>query len=479
MEALRKAEEAKRKSQEQEPQQPLQTESESDTSASVGDDNLSASAFTLEPREDIPTLTQQEPAPPPVPAPQSEDYQASPEPKDELHEYFADDNEDEATSHPPPTPRGRLPTRDQQAAAAVFAAKQNTGKKSTHIKILLASGISIVCIGAATLWFLSDLSTGSSNINPAIANFDLASRGLLDDQSTIEPPAVNIQTSTTTAAVTELVPDLATVTENVEAELPTTTVAIQQTPVITEATANVATVTAAPVPTLATVSDQAVADSDEAEAENTNSILKVSRTSGRKTVNSTLQSAYNAVQDGDNAGAIALYQQTLMQIPNNRDALIGLASLYARMGEAATARQLYLRLLKLNPQDAYARTGLLQTTQNNGNPAYESELKALLSSYPDVAPLHFALGNFYAANQRWSEAQPAYFDALLNANRSNSGPVSPDYAFNLAVSLEQLQQPGAALNYYRQAQELAMNSTPGFDQNLLRSRLAFLELNQP
>jgi tetratricopeptide (TPR) repeat protein len=102
-----------------------------------------------------------------------------------------------------------------------------------------------------------------------------------------------------------------------------------------------------------------------------------------------------------------------------------------------------------------------------------------LQRYPNLAPLHFALGNFHAGQQRWSEAQSAYFDALLHANRDTLNPVSPDYAFNLAVSLEQLQQPQAALNYYRQALSLSRSSPPGFDPALLQSRLEILEQAQP
>jgi hypothetical protein len=52
--------------------------------------------------------------------------------------------------------------------------------------------------------------------------------------------------------------------------------------------------------------------------------------------------------------------------------------------------------------------------------------------------------------------------------------VHPDYAFNLAVSLEQLNEPRAALDYYRRAQALATEVTPGFDPQLLNSRLDYL-----
>jgi tetratricopeptide (TPR) repeat protein len=96
-----------------------------------------------------------------------------------------------------------------------------------------------------------------------------------------------------------------------------------------------------------------------------------------------------------------------------------------------------------------------------------------------VAPLAFALGNVYASQQRWNEAQSAYFDAFLFARQSNETAINPDYAYNLAVSLEQINQPEAALDYYLQAQTLARAVTPGFDMQALTRRISFLEQSRP
>jgi len=143
------------------------------------------------------------------------------------------------------------------------------------------------------------------------------------------------------------------------------------------------------------------------------------------------------------------------------------------------AREFYSRLMQLNPKDPLARTGLLQTLGEIDPIEHEQELQRLIQQYPNVAPLSFALGNLYAAQKRWNEAQSAYFDAFLFARRSNEGAINPDYAYNLAVSLEQLRQPEAALDYYRQAQTLAMAFSPGFDRQELNRRIAFLEQSYP
>ena len=59
----------------------------------------------------------------------------------------------------------------------------------------------------------------------------------------------------------------------------------------------------------------------------------------------------------------------------------------------------------------------------------ESRIKLLLRQEPDAAHLYFALATLYVAQDRWAEAQQAYFDAFRR------DAANPDYAFNLAISL--------------------------------------------
>ena len=95
----------------------------------------------------------------------------------------------------------------------------------------------------------------------------------------------------------------------------------------------------------------------------------------------------------------------------------------------------------------------------------ESQIKLLLREEPEAPHLHFTLGNMYAEQDRWGEAQSAYFDAFrLDAD-------NPDYAYNLAVSLDQLGKGGAAADYYRRALELAAQNGAAFNQPSVRDRL--------
>ena len=73
----------------------------------------------------------------------------------------------------------------------------------------------------------------------------------------------------------------------------------------------------------------------------------------------------------------------------------------------------------------------------------------MIAAQPEASFLHFTLGNQYAQQGRWAEAQQAYFRAYAG------DPENPDFAYNLAVSLDQLHQTKLALEYYRRALALA------------------------
>jgi uncharacterized protein HemY len=105
-----------------------------------------------------------------------------------------------------------------------------------------------------------------------------------------------------------------------------------------------------------------------------------------------------------------------------------------------------------------------------GDPqASESRLKLLLAAQPESAPLNFALGNLYARQGRWPEAQPVYFNAVA-ADGDN-----PDYLFNLAVSLDHLRQPKLAAQHYRLALDAAQRRPAAFDRERVRVRLGELQ----
>jgi tetratricopeptide (TPR) repeat protein len=93
----------------------------------------------------------------------------------------------------------------------------------------------------------------------------------------------------------------------------------------------------------------------------------------------------------------------------------------------------------------------------------------MIAAQPDAGFLQFALGNQYAAQGRWAEAQQAYFQAYA------SDPEHPDFAYNLAISLDRMHQTKLALEYYRRALALAETHPVSFDKVQVSNRVSQLE----
>jgi tetratricopeptide (TPR) repeat protein len=178
---------------------------------------------------------------------------------------------------------------------------------------------------------------------------------------------------------------------------------------------------------------------------------------------------YAAYQAGDMAAAREAYRKALGEDPRNRDALLGMAAVEMRSGRFEEADALYRRVLEADPRDPHAHAGLLALRSDLTDPvAAESRVKTLLAEDPGASVLYFTLGNEYARQSRWAEAQQAYFKAYA------ADPDNPDFAYNVAVSLDHLRQPKLALEYYRRALALAAKRSASFDQNAARNRVQAL-----
>ena len=143
-----------------------------------------------------------------------------------------------------------------------------------------------------------------------------------------------------------------------------------------------------------------------------------------------------------------------------------MAAIEVRANRLEQAAIYYQNLLQINPRDPYAQAGLLALRAQISDPVQtESRVKSLLASDPEAQILYFSLGNQYAQQGRWQEAQQAYFKAY------SAEPENPDFAYNLAVSLDQVRQSKLALEYYRRAISLSQQRSSSFDQTLARIRV--------
>ncbi len=384
----------------------------------------------------------------------------------------------------------------RSGARNLFAAKQQGKRKRLRIRRstkIWAAQITIVLMVAVGAYFYFFV------VNNTTDNFNVPAQFLANQDSFSE----NFNESLEVAAVTEepieeesipldgdfsfeipeetAIDDAAQVIADVDAAEQVNADAEPETETATTGQADIAPAVADSEPVVADGQEQQSAPG-ELEPEVTQQLVQsqgpsntisFTRSGSSGGVDPLLRDAYAAFQRDNLVLAQSLYQQVLSNSPRNRDALLGLAAIANSNGERNLAMELYSRLLARDPSDAVARAGLMGLRPLGGPEQQERELRRLMELHPQVAPVNYALGNFYAGQSRWTDAQRHYFNALQQAKTDalQGLPVNPDYAFNLAVSLEHLNQGAAAEVYYREAVAFAAEFPASFDVNIARERL--------
>jgi Tfp pilus assembly protein PilF len=187
-------------------------------------------------------------------------------------------------------------------------------------------------------------------------------------------------------------------------------------------------------------------------------------------VDPTLLAAYQAFTRGEDANAQQQYRQVLQRDVRNVDALLGMAAIAQRQGRDTDAQGWYQKVLEIEPRNSIAQTAIVSPQANTGSVAAESRIKSMIAQQPDGANLYAALGNLYAEQSQWSSAQEAYFNA------SRLAPSNADYAFNLAISLDQMGKRSLALKQYQRSLDL-LNESGGAspDRRQLEARIRELQ----
>ncbi len=182
-----------------------------------------------------------------------------------------------------------------------------------------------------------------------------------------------------------------------------------------------------------------------------------------------LQKAYLDLSRGHLDLAAEEYPAVLTRHPHEKDALLGLAVIYQRIQQTERAAHFYRQVLNEDMGNATAAAGLISLSIPADPVTAESQLKELLDIRPSSPELQYALGNALAFQQRLSEARQAFYIAYSLA------PDNALYAYNLAVSLDRLHQPDAALPYYEKSLRLSKFDRTMFDPNAVERRIRELK----
>jgi len=331
---------------------------------------------------------------------------------------------------PQPEPRTELPPASE--ATRVLAARQVEGR-SRRSTAFLAAGLAVIVLGAGlATWLLNE----TGEFSPTD-----------DSLFTTPPPAA----AAIERPVAVAPPDGADEAPRPVADEPRDVVPDPET---------------AWFDTPATEDPAAGYDEPAAEP------IRITRGTTTNPLFATLSAAWTAFQAADYARAEALYREVRAADPGNVDALLGLGALAMRGNRTDEAREHYQAVLLAEPRNAAAISALSTLPSAGTRVADESALKGYLREQPGAAHLHFALGLQYVGQGRWADAQTAFFEAVRHE------PANADYAYNLAVSLDQLGQSGPAAAYYQRALELATASSL-FDPGAAAERLATLRPATP
>jgi tetratricopeptide (TPR) repeat protein len=375
------------------------------------------------------------------------------------------------------------------AAQTVFtAAHTNRGRSSVFKWLLVGSGLVVILAGSVWYYFIVTpisrqlpsplVAEGVETKAPSVPGIDLRTRLEAAPSSPAKTPHTAAATAPGAASAAAQQPVVSGTAGQAAAAAPVEPESPKQPEEIAPAPTATGHSTAQSAPPAAAVSPAAPAARRTAPEDLPESIelspamIRISRSKTQDDQGRQLKQAYSAYQAGDNAAAEAGYEKVLKSRPDNRDALLGLGALAMKNGDENRAVEIYSHLLQINPQDKLVR-GIVINMSNKTDPVRsESSLKVMLQDNPDIPFLYFALGNLYASQSRWPDAQQAFFDAY----RLDSD--NPDYAYNLAVSLDHLGHPDTALDYYKTAMQLAGNSDTVFDKTSLSARIDTLEQAQ-
>ena len=182
--------------------------------------------------------------------------------------------------------------------------------------------------------------------------------------------------------------------------------------------------------------------------------------------------AWNAYIAEDYETSKSIYKDILRREENNRDALLGIAAISVKQDDVESAKSIYRELVQLDPRDPIAVAALSNLEKASLGGLGESKLKLMIRKNSNSAHLHFALGNVYSHKSRWPEAQKEYFNAW-QGDKNNA-----DYAFNLAVSLDQMGKQKEAIKFYKKSLTNADLGNTEFSTEAAESRLQQLSDGQ-
>ncbi|MGB1540331.1 MAG: tetratricopeptide repeat protein, partial [Rickettsiales bacterium] len=182
-----------------------------------------------------------------------------------------------------------------------------------------------------------------------------------------------------------------------------------------------------------------------------------------------LEQAYENLMAGKMEIAIGYYKEALDLDPNSELALFGLATTYHKNNQLDEARDLYGRLLEIDPYHREGLNNFLALVSQESPGEAIRELEAMEAKSPDFSPIPAQLGVIY--NKLGDHATAAQ----KLARAIELSPENLAYRYNLAVTLDKLGKSREAADLYMELVNDYQNGAtlPG-DVDTIRERAIFL-----
>jgi Tfp pilus assembly protein PilF len=352
-------------------------------------------------------------------------------------------------SHASSEQQGEPLNERQQTASTVFTAKQTRAKPGSSRNILLITVIGLfvmLLIGFQIYNYIQALSQPELIMPRPVA--------------TVTPTTQSVQPAESPVVAPPVSPN-----ESAPEEKP-----VQDAPSVESGVSNPSGVMAPPTERVQKAAKAEPMIFGEPIAERRDTSMQVSKNSTGPRVSPELMAAYRAFNAGDDVEAQELYRKVLRTDLRNVDALLGMAAIAQRQGRLQDATGWYGKVLEAEPRNPIAQAAMLNAMSQGDPVASESRIKTLLAQQPNAANLHAALGSLYTERGQWPAAQQSYFEAY------RLEPENPEYAFNLAIALDQLGKPRLALEYYKKTLDLIQRSNNiTIDRSQLESRITQLQ----
>ena len=177
-----------------------------------------------------------------------------------------------------------------------------------------------------------------------------------------------------------------------------------------------------------------------------------------------LDLGYESYLQADYESALSQYKKALEYDGTNIDANLGVASSLYALGDYENAASYFDRVLAVDQFHALALARKNELALLLDKQALDTRALPESDAYfSGEAKNHFYLGQAYASQAKWPDAQKAFFKAHSMA------PGNDLYAYNLAVALDQMQKHQLALPYYEQV--LVTQNSDLLDYEKIKSRV--------